>query len=59
MRKRTHRKLQLHRQTLRHLDAPDLRRAVGGVTDDGRCTEVDSNCPIDTCTCAPGIEGAG
>ena len=60
MRRKIHRKLQLHRQTLRQLDTPDLHRAVGGgVTNDGRCTEFDSNCPIDTCTCLPGVEAAG
>lgn len=44
MRRKTRRKLQLHRET--------LRRAVGrGETMDGQCTQVDSHCPINTCTC--------
>lgn len=52
MRRKTQRKLHLHRETLRTLNAPTLRRIVGGAeTMDGNCTQVDSHCPINTCTC--------
>lgn len=54
MRRKIHRKLRLHRQTLRRLDTPDLRRAVGGgETREGECTYYNSFCPIETCTCEP------
>lgn len=54
MRRKTHRKLELHRQTLRQLDTPALLRVVGrGETEDGQCTHHDSRCPIETCTCGP------
>jgi|GEM_PF-4257338 len=54
MRRKTHRKLELHRQTLHRLDDPSLRQAVGGgETEDGACTLHGSWCPIETCTCGP------
>lgn len=60
MRRKIHRRLQLHRQTLRRLDAPALRRAIGGgETRDGECTHYNSFCPIDTCTCGPAGEAVG
>jgi hypothetical protein len=44
--------LELHRETLRHLDREALRyAAAAGETQDGQCTQVNSFCPIETCTC--------
>lgn len=56
MRRKTTRKLELHRETLREITTPTLRRIGGrGETRDGECTQVDSFCPIDTCTCGPEV----
>ena len=55
MRRKPARKLELHRETLREITAPALRRIGGGCeTHDGDCTQVDSYCPIGTCTCCCG-----
>ena len=60
MRRKIHRKLRLHRQTLRRLDTPDLRRVLGGgETEDGECTHYNSFCPIETCTCGPAADAPG
>lgn len=43
MKKRIHAKLQLHRETLRHLDEPQLRKVAGGES-------VHPLCKTETCS---------
>jgi len=50
------RPLELHSETLRRLGSESLRQvAAAGETNDGQCTQVDSFCPIETCTCGLGV----
>lgn len=50
MKKRAPKKLKLHRETLIHLNAVRAGEAHG-VEESKPCTQVNSMCPIETCSC--------